>query len=138
MSTNTDIKGLNEVLSNLNEAIRDIENRSMKGLIKGAIIIRRDMDKTPPLIPVDTGNLRSSWFTTPFYTGKNPALIIGFTASYALYVHERVEGAKWGKGTVGAIDWNRKNSGPKFLEASLKRNIKEVLEAIRNNTQIPR
>jgi hypothetical protein len=122
------LQGLDTVMANLNEAIRDIENRSMKGLIEGAIIIRRDMDKTSPRIPVDTGNLRSSWFTTPFYVGNYPALLMGFTANYALYVHEM----------IGPINWNRKGSGPKFLEASLKRNIKEVLEAIRTNVQIPR
>lgn len=131
---NTPLKGLDTVMANLNEAIKDIENRSMKGLIEAAIIIRRDMDKTSPRIPVDTGNLRSSWFTTSFYVGKDPALLIGFTANYALFVHEMIGDTNGG----ATINWNRKGSGPKFLEASLKRNIKEVLEVIRTNVQIPK
>jgi hypothetical protein len=56
------ITGLNNVMNNLNKRINQIEGRTLKGLIRAAIIIRRDMDKTAPLIPVDIGNLRASFF----------------------------------------------------------------------------
>lgn len=57
------IKGADIVMNNLNREIQNIKGASMKGLILSAILIRRDMEDTPPLIPVDTGNLRASWFT---------------------------------------------------------------------------
>jgi len=153
------ISGLNTVIRNLNREIKKIEGRSMKGLIEAQIIIRRDMDKTPPKIPVDTGNLRASYYTiissgkllegeTPNFKGgsaprmsgehmpeimraKNllpsngPSLALGFSAFYAWFVHEMID-AKFG----------RPGAGAKFLEASIKRNKKPILEAIRKSAKV--
>ena len=54
--------GIDNVMRNVNREMMKIKGRSIKGLIKAAIVIRRDMDKTPPLIPVDLGNLRASFY----------------------------------------------------------------------------
>lgn len=62
MAIITGISGLDTVMANLNKEIRQIENRSAKGLIEAAALIRRDTEKSPPLTPVDLGNLRASWF----------------------------------------------------------------------------
>jgi len=56
------VRGLENVMRNLNTKINQIEGRTIKGLIHGVAQIRRDMDKTQPLIPVDIGNLRASFF----------------------------------------------------------------------------
>jgi len=56
------LEGMNEVLRNLNKEIKNIEGRTESGMIRAAIQVRRDMEKTPPIIPVDTSNLRASWF----------------------------------------------------------------------------
>lgn len=137
MAQKFEIKGFDKVIRNLNTGIKKIKGGTMKGLIEGAIIIRRDMDKTPPKIPVGrTGNLRASWFTFQLRTLKGIGLIMGFSANYALVVHERVEGAPWGDGTVGKIDWNRSGSGPKFLQASLFRNAPLVLATIQKNARV--
>lgn len=48
--------------ANLNREINEIKNRTNKGLILAAIEVRRDMEATPPRIPVDYGNLKASWF----------------------------------------------------------------------------
>jgi len=121
----TGIKGMDIVMNNLRREIVKIKGRNMKGLIESAIIIRRDMDKTSPLIPIDTGNLRQSWFTSPLQVKGNPGLIIGFNANYAVFVHEN----------VGA-NFKRPGAGAKFFEASLKRNKMLILETIRNNAYI--
>jgi len=120
------IKGMDNLLRNLNKEIKKIEGFSMKGLIRAAIIIRRDMDKTSPLIPVDEGNLRASWFTDPQHTPKGPSLRLGFAANYAWYVHEM----------VGA-NFSRPGAGAKFFEASLKRNDKngEILRVIKEEAK---
>jgi len=122
----TQIKGMDKILRNLNKEINKIEGGSMKGLIRAAIIVRRDMDKTHPLIPVDEGNLRGSWFTDPRKTSKGLSLRFGFTAEYAWYVHEM----------VGA-NFQRPNAGAKFFEASLKRNDKngEILRVIKEEAK---
>ena len=75
MSIGANPKGLQEVMQNLNREIQGIKGRSMKGLIEAAILIRRDMESTPPLTPVDLGNLRASWFvvtTKGEQTGGSP------------------------------------------------------------------
>lgn len=119
------LEGLNAVLGNLNKEIGNIKKRSMKGLVQGAIIVRRDMEYTPPLIPVDTGNLRDSWFTKPFFLTAAPALTIGFSAFYSVFVHENME-----------AHFKRPGAGAKFMEASLKRNSKNILRAIAHEARI--
>lgn len=56
------------IMTNLNTQLDKIKNRTNKGLILAAIEVRRDMEGTPPLIPLDYGNLRASWFVV---TGIN-------------------------------------------------------------------
>lgn len=123
----TYIKGIDTVLANLNKEIEKIEGRSIQGMIKAAIVIRRSMDKTPPLIPVDHGHLRGSYYTDAGHDKQgNPTLEIGFTAMYAWWVHEN----------VGA-NFNRPGAGAKFLEAALKGNEELILKKIRDNVKIP-
>jgi hypothetical protein len=130
VNPNSGIKGLDIVLSNLNREIQLIKDRSMVGLGEAAMLVLADVEKTPPLIPVDTGNLRNSKFTTPIPPN---GLEFGYTANYAIYVHEMMESS-----TGKKINWSRPDSGPKFLEASLKRNTKEILEVIAKNVKIPK
>lgn len=111
--------GVDKVLRNLNKQVREIEGRTMKGLIQAAILVRKDMEQTSPTIPVDTGNLRASWFTDPHYQGKNPVVNLGFSANYAWYVHEM----------VGA-NFQRPGAGAKFFEAALKRNKAQILKIV--------
>ena len=56
------IVGFDKVMTNLNLEIAAIRERSLKGLIMGAAIVRKDMEKTPPKTPMDYGNLKASWF----------------------------------------------------------------------------
>jgi hypothetical protein len=62
MAGKAKIRGLTQIINNLNTRIQAIEGRTLKGIIRGVAQIRRDMDKTVPLIPVDKGNLRASFF----------------------------------------------------------------------------
>ena len=119
------LEGLETVMKNLNREVVQIKSRSLKGLIRAAIIVRRSMDKNPPLVPVDTGNLRASWFVETIRNVDNPAVFIGFSANYATFVHEN----------VGA-NFNRPGAGAKFFEASLKLNEDLMLEAIRQEAAV--
>lgn len=120
---------MNTVLSNLNRQIQRVEGRTVAGMLEGAAIIRRDMDKTEPLIPVDRGYLRASWFATPIRQGiMRRGVLMGFTANYSVFVHEEMEPEN--------RNWKRPGSGPKFFEASIKRNGKKVLLAIQRNAFI--
>jgi hypothetical protein len=156
------VKGLDKVLKNLNKEIQGIEGRSMKGLIRASVIVRRSMDNTSPKIPVDTGNLRSSWFVVTSKGGTpgggggfkgaeagemveqhermkerakhvikaasahvGPAVMLGFSASYAVYVHEN----------IGAT-FQRPEAGAKFFQASLSRNQERIKRIIREEARL--
>jgi len=119
------VRGVDKVIRNLNREIQQIEGRTMKGLIRAAALLRYDMDHTEPLIPVDWGNLRGSWFTDPQYMKGQPVVRLGFSANYAWYVHEMVD-----------ANFQRPGAGAKFFEAALKRNHNEILEIIRQEARI--
>lgn len=57
-----EVQGLKEVIKNLNLAMDKLGGATLQGLIKSAIMIRRATEQESPLTPVDTGNLRASFF----------------------------------------------------------------------------
>lgn len=140
------LKGLDNVLRALNKEIKEIENRSVIGMGKAVMMIRREMDEKPPLVPigpdagqveslkkegiyrqVGTGNLRASWFSYPFNLPIGPAVIFGFSANYAVFVHEMI-----GKN----IRWSRPGAGPKFLQSAIRLNKDRILGIIRDEARI--
>ena len=152
--------GVEKVMANLNKEIAKLKVKGMAGLIEAAIIIRRDMDITPPLIPVDFGNLRSSWYittTTGTIAGNSPGFTGDNTSSmgtqHASVVSEAVSKAKsfpypvvvMGFSAIyaAAVEemkkkhrWKRPSSGPKFFESSINRNKPLILTVIANSTKI--
>lgn len=168
MEKDFELKGITEIVQNINKALEDIENKSTAGMIEGCIIVRRDMEKTPPRIPIDKGNLRASFFIVssrtsgdkapgkkpdgevgaehPVIVGiaqsllqveKNPVVAMGFTANYAIYVHENLEADFERPIKIGGkLKKRRPGAGPKFFEASLKRNQQEIINAIKNAVQL--
>lgn len=63
-------KEMRTVLNNMNREIRKIKGRTHRGLIEGAIIIWRDADE---MVPVDTSNLRHSFFIVSHESSQNQA-----------------------------------------------------------------
>lgn len=154
------LKGLNNVVANLNKEINKIEGGSLKGLIRSAILIRRDMEATSPKIPIDLGNLRASWFvttskgetpagTSPGFKGENAGEL---SSGHSRTVAENKSKAQASKnpGVVLGFSANyafivhesvgksfkRPGSGAKFFEASLKRNTKKILAVIQEEARI--
>jgi hypothetical protein len=56
------VKGEEVVMANLNKQLEGIKSRSMNGLKMAAAFIYKKTESEIPLTPVDTGNLRSSFF----------------------------------------------------------------------------
>jgi hypothetical protein len=167
----TTITGLDEVLKNLNVEILGIKERTAKGLILSAALIRNSTENESPLTPVDTGNLRASWFvvssegehgdtmsghfkknpktgvkakemkaeyssvigaaksTVTALAKRGPIVIMGYSANYALFVHEM-------EGTHPDVIWSRPGSGGKWLEAAFKRNRNKIIDVIKENATI--
>jgi hypothetical protein len=159
----------------LNRQLAKLKVRSNRGLLLAAIHIRRDMEATPPLIPVEYGNLRASCFIItnanasssvrsleiknatfsnpiPMVQAKlqqqHPIAInetrnvlakfpigvaIGFSAFYAIPVHEMVQ--NYFTGTP--VNWSRPGSGAKFFQAAVYRNLDNIVNIVRVNANIP-
>lgn len=119
------IEGFDEVLRNLSNEIQAIQGRSIEGMLAACTFLRHNMETVSPKIPLDTGFLKASWFTETFKQGTDLGVVLGFTANYALWVHEMVDAHFKGDGT-----------GAKFLEAALNRNHDIILEYIRSYAKI--
>ena len=121
------ITGIDVVMYKMTKQLGKMEQQSLKGALEAISIVRQDMDKTYPRIPVKTGALRQSWDVDPKKVSSTKSVItFGFTANYALYVHEMVGSS----GDGSDINWSRPGSGPHFFSAALGRNYRKMLYLI--------
>ncbi len=162
-----ELKHVNELLSNLNDELQEIEGRSLQGMIYAAMHVFDDMDRTEPRIPVDLGNLRLSFFILTTKGGgdqhpekpkgemaaehqrtvstvqgalmalRRPTVAMGFSANYAVYVHENLH-AKFDrpKRIGGKMKKPRAGGGPRFFSAALARNHNRIIEIIAEEAKI--
>lgn len=117
------LENIEVVMANINAELGKMKAEALPGLTAAANYILTDADVgTSPLVPHDTGTLRSSRFTDP-HIDKNdePSVTLGYKVNYAAAVHEMLWSA-----SGNPINWNRPGSGPKFFEASLKRNAAKI------------
>jgi hypothetical protein len=61
-----------------------------RGLLKAGLALQRESMK---IVPIQTGNLRNSAFTRSEGSGFQTVVIVGYTAKYALFVHEILDNA---------------------------------------------
>ncbi len=148
----TYVKGIDEAITALNREVQKIEGRTLRGLIRGAVIIRRKIDTVPPVVPVDLGNLRASWFsvtTNSVRAGKSPKFkgpkATEFADHHSAVVNEmqgKVKGeiavamgfsANYAAEVHEKIEakFRRPDSGAKFFQAAINNSIDEVLEIVR-------
>ncbi len=153
------LKGVDKVMKNLNREIRKIKNKSMKGLIKSAILILNDTEKTPPLVPVDLSNLRASRFIVTTTGAKDQTGSTNFKGENAGKMNSdhnsvlnKEKNKVAGKFAVafgfsanyaghvekdrGKKNWKRPGSGPEFFESSIKRNKPLVVRMIEKENKI--
>lgn len=159
----TQVKGINSIINNLNKKLAEIEFKTAKGFIKAGGMVRNDMENNPPLIPLDLGNLRASWFyivkgyvprSRGMFQGKTPAE--KKKAALMAAEHKRllgelksvVEGERKPNMIMGFsanyaaavhekrganVRWKRPNSGPDFFRLALYRNRKKIVDVIKQN-----
>jgi len=136
--------GLQNVLSNISKEIEGIKNRSLAGLFEAGLKVQALAQKRTP---VDSGNLRASAYTRKTVNG---GVEVGFTALYAMSVHEMVgqklkgqpredfggtgKGEGFGGGTGKGKYWD--SGQPKFLESALRDNRKNIVDIIAEHSKI--
>ena len=152
------LKGINTVIGNLNKEFIKIKSKSVAGLIEASIVIRRDMDQRPPLIPVNLGNLRSSWFTvtatsTPVkggnFKGKNKGELAANHGKVAGEAKTKTKLAGRPLLIMGftanyaqkvheyeARSPNRPGSGPYFFSSALERNEATLLAILKGTMKL--
>ena len=80
------IQGLNKVISNLKKAKGTIGRDIGRGLKRGGLYLQR---KSMGFVPVQLGVLKASSFCRNVGgMGFDTDVIVGYTANYAVYVHE--------------------------------------------------
>jgi len=82
------ITGIKEVLARMHEASEKMGRGCARGLKKAGLRLQRESQR---LVPVDYGVLKASAFTRSEGEGFGTAVTVGYTAAYAVYVHENVE-----------------------------------------------
>ncbi len=108
------IKGLDNVLRNLNKEIKGIENRALDGLKAAGLKVQAEAQRR---VPVDLGNLRGS-ASTDTLSKNPPAVAVSFGAAYAVFVHEDLEATHI-------------NGEAKFLENAVTALRTEIVDTIR-------
>ena len=108
------VTGLANVMTNLNAAIKDIENRTHEGIVAAGVFVKGESQE---ITPVEFGILNNSAFST---SNAPMRVTIGYTADYAPYVHEFPD----------STNWTKPGTGNKFLEKAVKNNIPEILGVI--------
>jgi hypothetical protein len=77
--------GTEEVVRNINRSIAKMKNGSVAGMRLAVQLVK---ERTLPITPVKTGNLRGGMFAEVRRSGTRVEGVDGFTASYAPFVHE--------------------------------------------------
>lgn len=124
---------LNNVLKKLNAEIRALERRSQSGLLAGALVVQGRAQRK---VPVEYGNLRASAYARRMPENPN-AVEVGFSAAYALYVHENLEPKLRGQKRPSGLGvyWGPAGE-PQFLTKALRESHKEIVELVRSHGHV--
>ncbi|MHA1344985.1 MAG: hypothetical protein ACTSO3_01160 [Candidatus Heimdallarchaeaceae archaeon] len=105
----TGVKAIKKAMKKANTLLGDGQR---KGLIKGGLYIQR---KSQQVVPVEYGILKNSAGTKAIGHGWYTDVIVYYTASYAVYVHERVDLR------------HKPGKYAKFLERPVRENMSRLL-----------
>jgi len=122
----TYVHGLEAILARIHKEMMAVRGRTYKGMFAAMKFLEDEMDTVNPVVPIDTQFLRDSWFITGNPDPINPTVWAGYTAKYAEIVHEK----------IGAVNWTRTGSGPKWLQIHYDRNRREMLMIVAQHARI--
>lgn len=132
MANTKNVKGVDQVLSNIDKVKAQFGSGFKKGLTRAALHLQSASQK---LTPVDTGNLRASAFTRVTGSGMAAKATVGYTAFYALFVHELVEMKLKGQPRPGGRGhfWDPQGKAQaKFLETPMRTEKDKLRQLIRD------
>jgi hypothetical protein len=115
MSAVLHIKGVKAAVKALEQQAKVRQQRLHAGLKKGGLFLQRESQK---IVPVQYGILRASAFTRAEGEGKDFFVRVGYTAQYAIFVHEN-------------LDSHHEVGQAKFLEAPAREKTSQLIAIIR-------
>jgi len=115
------VLGIPRVLANLRKQRAKVRKGIGDGLKKAGLFLIRESMK---VVPVDTGNLRASWFVGATGENENTVVAVGYSANYAVFVHENLD-ATHAPGRVA-----------KFLEKPARLYGKQMVEIVRKEAGV--
>lgn len=140
MAAINQISGMGQIIINLALQGKVIEKGVENGLKKAGLLLQRESQK---MVPVEFGNLKASAYTRADGNGFSTQVTVGYTAAYALYVHEAVGMVLKGlprtpnpphKGRY----WDPQGqASAKFLEEPARRLTPQLLKVVEDSAKIP-
>lgn|SRR3990167_1107320 len=143
MANINQIVGLKQIIANLVRATRSIEMGTEQGLKLAGLRLQKE---SQGLVPVDLGPLKASAYTRATGTGLRTVVYVGYTALYALHVHELIGMTLKGQlrtvppgqpGYRGRFWDPQGKAQAKFLEEPARRLIPTLRTIIKNKARIP-
>lgn len=125
-------EGIDEAAAQLSVEISNIEGRTIGGLLGAGLIILGESNRR---VPVEYGNLRASGYVMKDPLDQN-AVAIGYTANYALSVHENMEQKLKGRPRPSGLGvyWGP-HGQPKYLTSAAVDKSDEVLAYVADKAQ---
>ncbi len=87
MASINHIVGVKRILQNLKTKTGKTQAGMIRGLKQAGLVLQRASQR---LVPVEDGVLKASAYTRAKGNGWKTVVYVGYTAHYALYVHEQV------------------------------------------------
>ena len=124
------VLGQKEILKNMKLQQVALGLRVAAGLKVAGLFLQGASQK---LVPVDTGNLKASAFTRSTGTGFATSVGVGYTAAYALFVHELVKMRLKGqpRTTKGSYWDPQGRAQAKFLEEPARKLRPQLIAIVR-------
>ena len=130
------IRGVEQVIRNIRLKNKRLGAGCERGIKLASLFLLRESQR---LVPVDTGTLKASGFARTTGKGYGTRGGVGYTAAYAIFVHENVEMKLKGQPRPGGRGrfWDPQGRGQaKFLEEPARRHAVKIRGIIRDSMRI--
>ena len=126
------VEGMDKLLLRLNARVQAIEGRTIGGLLAAGLKVQRLSQKR---VPVEYGKLRASAYTRKAM-GDPLAVEVGYSASYAVYVHENMEQKLKGDPRPSGLGhYCGPNGQSKFLESAVRELENEIVKTVADHAK---
>ena len=118
-----EVEGLDDLNSQLRALAKESPRAVERAAFAGGLKIQGYAQEN---VPVEYGPLRASGYTQKIPLGAE----VGFSAEYAIYVHENMEQKLKGEPRPSGLGTYWNPGGPKFLERAVNENGDEIVDIV--------